>query len=133
MDREQSSSQGRQVLLSAAILVAGLLLAGFLYWRAEAREQAQRALELSTMGMSPEYSKRFVHDLQLYGGKANVLAFQLRAWLADFFGGKPLAYLVALLALAGSLASYWLSRHGGLWDDSQEEDQAAPENQAPGP
>jgi len=54
-------------------------------------------------------SKKYLHDLEVYGGKANVLAAEFREWFAGLFEGRTLAYTVAV----GTLLLVWLVRFFG--------------------
>ena len=51
-------------------------------------------------------SKRYRHDLELFGGKAAVLADDFNRWLASLWHGKLLAFLLAVLALGVALAFF---------------------------
>src|SRR5512141_743477 len=51
------------------------------------------------LGYDPLTTKSYVHDLELFGGKANVLAAQFRDWFDSLWHGKQLAYTVAILTL----------------------------------
>jgi len=44
-------------------------------------------------------SKRYLHDLEVYGGQANVLAAEFREWFAGLWYGENLAYTIAALTL----------------------------------
>jgi hypothetical protein len=44
-------------------------------------------------------SKKYLHDLEVYGGKANVLAAQFRDWFAGLWSGTNLAWTIAALTL----------------------------------
>lgn len=91
---------------SVVILFLGLGTAVFVYQRAD--DESRRVLayeqgEDSSYPVSPGDSKVYLRDLELYGGKANVLATQLRYWLAGLWTGKSLAFMIALFSV---LASY---------------------------
>ena len=47
----------------------------------------------------PFTSKKYLRDLEIYGGKINILAVELRQWFASLWHGKPLAYTIACLTL----------------------------------
>src|SRR5262245_36036165 len=47
----------------------------------------------------PFTSKKYVRELELYGGKINVLAVELQQWLTSLWRGKALAYTIAVLTL----------------------------------
>jgi hypothetical protein len=53
--------------------------------------------------VAPEDSKRFLRDLELYGGKTGVLLYEFRSWFAGLWEGKSLAYTVACIAIFLSL------------------------------
>jgi hypothetical protein len=56
------------------------------------------------LGYDPMQSKMYLHDLELYGGKANVLAAQFRDWFVGLWQGRTLAYTVAVLTVLTVLA-----------------------------
>ena len=74
--------------VAAAILIAGLAGAILIYLSAAV--PADDLLEYD-----PMQSKKYLHDLELYGGKANVLAVQLVQWFESLWHGTRLAYTVA--------------------------------------
>jgi hypothetical protein len=47
-------------------------------------------------------SKKYLHDLEVYGGKANVLAAEFREWFAGLWRGKSLAGTIAVLTVAAA-------------------------------
>jgi hypothetical protein len=57
------------------------------------------------MGYEPEDTKKYLRDLELYGGKANVLATELRRGFERLWQGRRLAVTLAglTLLLAGPL------------------------------
>jgi hypothetical protein len=86
--------------LSYAILVLGLLSAVVLYVTASPPPQ-------HPLGYDPFASKKYVRDLEIYGGKINVIAVELRQSLHKLWQGKNLAYTIAFLtALVASLCWY---------------------------
>jgi hypothetical protein len=92
---------------SALVLIVGLGSAVFVYQTAENAGdnilvyEGERGTRESVM---PQDSKKYLRDLELYGGKANVLATGFRLWLAGLWHGKPLAYILACAAI---LLSFW--------------------------
>ena len=44
--------------------------------------------------IGPEYSKQYRHDLEIYGGKAAVLADEFERWFDGLWRGKSLAFTV---------------------------------------
>ncbi len=86
-------------LAAVAILVVGLAAAVWIYLNAAAPADGA--------GNPLEESKQYVRTLELYGGKANVLAVELREWFDSLWHGTRLAYTVACssVLLAGA---FWL-------------------------
>lgn len=93
------------------MLAVGLAGAAWVYAAAlRAESEAPRDPQGAVLLMSPEYSKKFLRDLEVYGGKANVLMFKFRAWLEGLFQGKSLAFIIAGLSLLIAAALF----HAGL-------------------
>lgn len=55
-------------------------------------------------GYDPEESKRDLRDIEVYGGKANLLASEFRHWFMSLWRGRNLAFTVAALTVALALA-----------------------------
>ena len=51
----------------------------------------------------PEDSKKYFRDLELYGGRANVLVTEFRHWSVGLWQGKSVAFIIAFLAVFSSL------------------------------
>lgn len=103
--------RGRCNLLGGVILLVGLGSALLIY--AAAERQAQRAADAhdayaNTYTLAPENSKKFLHDMEVYGGKANVLMFKFRIWFVELWQGKPLAYTIAGLSLLTAFLVFYL-------------------------
>jgi hypothetical protein len=77
--------------LSAAILIVGAAAALGVYIHA-VRVGPPAADSL-------EDNKQYLRQMEYYGGKGNVLAEQIREWLASLWHGKSLAFTVAFLAV----------------------------------
>ena len=58
----------------------------------------------NALGYDPLDTKRYLHDLEVYGGKANVLAAEFRDWFDSLWHGKRLAITVAVLTVMAALA-----------------------------
>ena len=58
-----------------------------------------RARPDNPLGYDPLDNKKYIHDLQVYGGTANVLAAEFREWFAGLWYGKNLAYTIAALTI----------------------------------
>ncbi len=107
--------QRRLRLIAAIILLAGVCSAVLIYLT------AGNAPDM--VGYEPENSKKYIHDLELYGGKANVLASELMNWFAGLWYGKSLAFTVAVLSVLLSLGVFFVADHllSGPESGSEEE------------
>jgi hypothetical protein len=93
---------GRRLqMIAVATLIVGLTAALGIYLFAGRSTDDMIAYEI-------EHSKQYQRMLELYGGKANVLAVELTQWFDSLWHGTRLAYTVAcgtvLLA-----AGFWLA------------------------
>ncbi len=50
-------------------------------------------------GYEPEDSKKYLREMEVYGGKANLLASSLREWFESLWHGRRLAFTVVCLTL----------------------------------
>lgn len=85
----------RHYLIAASILLAGLASAIVIYLRAGHTPDA-------LLEFSPETSKKYLRDLELYGGTANVLAVQFQTWFEGLWHGRSLAYSVVVIAVVAA-------------------------------
>jgi hypothetical protein len=51
------------------------------------------------LGYEPLETKSYVHDLEVYGGKWNVLAEEFRDWFVGLWHGRTLAFTLAAITL----------------------------------
>ena len=61
----------------------------------------------------PLNNKKYRRELQLIGGKANVLSAELQDWWAAQWEGRLLARSVAVLTVAGVLVFRFVATHPG--------------------
>jgi hypothetical protein len=94
----------RLYLISLIILLVGLSGAVLVYIHAENASDSALLNEF-------EYSKRYQHDLELYGGKANVIASEITNWFKGLWHGKNLAYSIACIAVLISCGFFIAARH----------------------
>jgi hypothetical protein len=85
-------TQTRFRLIITTVLVLGLGSAALIYLFAE-------PAPANPLGYEPAESKMYVHDMLLYGGKANLLGSEFTEWLGGLWHGKRLAYTVACITL----------------------------------
>jgi protein-S-isoprenylcysteine O-methyltransferase Ste14 len=111
-------------LAAGLVLAAGLLSAWLIYQGAQEEERrllAQQESGGNFQQVVPQHSKRFLHDLEVYGGKANVLMYKFQVWLAELWQGRSLAGMVAGCALVVGGALLWAARRKpGPWPPDQE-------------
>lgn len=100
--RSPEERERRLKRIAAGILGAGLLAAVVVYVLAGPEPE-------NPLGYDPMQSKMFLHDLELYGGKANLLAAEFREWFAGLWVGRNLAFTIAVLSVAAALAIRWIA------------------------
>ncbi len=88
----------RQAKVAAGIAIVGLLTAGVICLTASVRPGG--SLE------RPEDSKQYLRQMEVYGGRANVLATQAREWFGGLWHGKRLAGTIAVLSLVVAALSF---------------------------
>jgi hypothetical protein len=101
-------------LISAIILLVGLGSAVLIYQTAETDLSSVLGYEIageSVYPIMPENSKMYKHDLELYGGKAAVLADEFRRWFVGLWHGKSLAFTVAFISIFISFVIFFAANH----------------------
>jgi hypothetical protein len=101
-------------LLSAIILLVGLGSATWIYQRAE--NAPYGALGYVDEGgtlypIMPEDSKQYLRSMELYGGKANVLADEFRRWFVGLWQGRSLALIIAGTSIIISYGFFYAANH----------------------
>lgn len=104
MKWEITTLQIRLYLISAITLVVGLGSAVFIYLTTENTADSFSGYEVLE-------SKKYIHDLELYGGKANVLANEFMGWFDGLWHGKSLAFTVACITIGISLGVFFVAHH----------------------
>lgn len=101
-------------LISVIILLVGLGSAAVIYQRAANGSDSVLGYEEgrgSAYPIMPEDSRMYLRELELYGGKANVLAYQFRRWFVGLWHGKSLAFIVACITIAISYGFFYAASH----------------------
>ncbi len=96
-------------LCSAVILLAGTVSSIRIYMAAVNDEAADSSYEVIGGFVYPgggAYNKRYVHDLQVYGGNAAMLADRFTRWFNGLWHGTTLAYTVAVISLVLSFGIF---------------------------
>ena len=83
------------------VIAAAMVLAGFVAALAIAFTAAPPPD--NPLGYRPEDTKRYLRELEVYGGKINILASDIREWFVSLWHGKTLAVTVAVLSIAAAL------------------------------
>ena len=125
-DAPVSSAAAREARLrrvTAVILAVGLATAVALFFR-------PGAVADNPLGYDPLETKSFRHDLELYGGEANVLAAEFREWFAGLWHGRNLAYTVAVLTILLVLGIRSVDRLLAPLEPDDEDDGGPPERPA---
>ena len=113
MKWKTTNLQTRLYLISAIILLVGLSSSIWIYLTAE--NDSKRVLGYEIVNgnaylITPDNSKKYVHYLELYGGKANVLADEFMRWFIGLWHGKSLAFTVACITIFISLGFFFVAR-----------------------
>jgi hypothetical protein len=106
--------QTRLKLISAIILLVGLGSAVLIYQTAETDLSSALGYEIagdSVYPIMPGNSKMYKHDLELYGGKAVVLADEFRRWFIGLWHGKSLAFTVAFISIFISFGFFFAANY----------------------
>jgi hypothetical protein len=99
-------------LISAIILLVGLS-SSILIYRAAVNATGDSGYEFIGGFVYPGEggnTKKYVHDLQLYGGNAAVLADDIMRWFNGLWQGESLAYTVGFITAALSLVLFLIAR-----------------------
>jgi len=109
-----ANRQTRLYFVSIILLLAGLGSAIVIFLTAETDTDSASGYDVVGGYVYPgmhEQNKKYIHDLELYGGKAAVFADEFNRWFFGIWHGKPLAYTIAGLSLLTSLVVFLIARH----------------------
>ncbi|HUI44605.1 MAG TPA: hypothetical protein VL122_01275 [Nitrospirota bacterium] len=108
-----ASLRTRLYLISAALLLTGLGSAILIYLTADNEGDSVSGYEVVGGYIYPgmhENSKKYIHDLEVYGGKAAVLADEFNHWFYGLWHGQTLAFTIACLTIFFSLVVFIAAR-----------------------
>jgi hypothetical protein len=100
-------------LSSAVILLVGLSSSIWIYTASRNDVASDSSYEFIGGFAYPSgggYTKKYVHDLQLYGGNAAVLADEFMRWFNGLWHGESLAYTIGFITAALSLVLFLIAR-----------------------
>jgi hypothetical protein len=83
-------------LMSYVTFGVGILISAVIYITARPPME-------NPFGYNPLNTKIFLRELELYGGKGNVMAAQLREWFVGLWQGKNLSYTIACITVIISI------------------------------
>lgn len=98
-------------LLSVIILVIGLASAALIYQRAGNTPYGVLGYEFADgtiYPIMPQDSKMYRHNLEVYGGKFNVIMDDFRRWFLGLWHGKSLAFMIAGASLIISFGLFYV-------------------------
>ena len=101
-------------IVSALVLFAGLGVSVWLYQNALKQSEPVLGYEEgdgAAYPVSPQDSKIFQREMERYGGKANLLAYELRTWFSRLWHGKSLALIIGCVSVLASFACYYAANH----------------------
>ena len=110
MNEHEMENRKRERMLygiGGIILLVGLSSALLIYRVAENEWRGDE----EAAPFSPEYSKQNLRELELYGGAANVLAYDVRLWFVDLWHGKSLAFIVASATILVAFGCFYVADH----------------------
>jgi len=114
MSGYRNSKIQRLYVISAVLLLVGLAGSVVVYIAAEQDPESSREYEAdggklySAMG---ERSKKYMHDVELYRGKAAVLADDINRCFCGMWQGTSLAYILAFLTVMVSGGMFLVDRY----------------------
>ncbi len=103
MDHPAANRRKRARTAAVLVMLAGLSISALVYLRAEGDPHSGISGEFA-LEESMRDSKRYVHDLEIYGGKANVIASDFIRWFSGLWEGTQLAFTIAAITVAISIA-----------------------------
>jgi hypothetical protein len=101
-------------LLSIFILVLGLGSAALIYVRAGNNPYGALGYEVidgNIYPVMPEDSKIYRHNLEVYGGKLNVMMDDFRRWFVRLWQGQSLAFIIACTSIIISFGFYYAANY----------------------
>ncbi len=101
-------------IIGAIVLLVGLAIAFLIYYTARNDSRDILGYEQgngSVYAVKPEDSKKYLRDMELYGGKANVLADEFRRWFVGLWHGESLAFMVGCISIFISFGFFYAANH----------------------
>ena len=102
MEDTRTNLQKSLYLITCTVLLIGLGSAVLIYLTSE---------NDSSSVLGYEDSKKYMHELELYGGKANVFVNEVERWFVGLWHGKSLAFTVAFITIFISLGPFLVAKY----------------------
>jgi len=87
-------------LISYVTFGAGILISAVIYFTAGPPAE-------HPFGYNPMNTKLFLRELELFGGKGNILAAEFREWFVGLWQGKHLSYTIACITVIISIVLWF--------------------------
>jgi hypothetical protein len=129
MNHEVADLRESLILIGAIIMLVGLGSAVLIYQSVGNDSDSVLGYEIingSAYPISHEDSRTYRRDLELYGGKAAVLADDFSRWFVGLWHGKSLAFTVAGISIFISIVFFFAANRLPFIlksDDQSENDQ----------
>jgi hypothetical protein len=88
-------------LISYVIFSVGILISVVIYLTAGPPMQ-------NPLGYEPLDTKKYLRELELYGGKSNIMATEFREWFVGLWQGKNLSYTIACITVIISIILWFI-------------------------
>ena len=101
-------------LINTIILLVGLSSAALIYQRAGNDPYGALGYEVvdgTIYPIMPENSKLYRHNLEVYGGKFNLIMDDFRRWFVGLWHGKSLALIIAFTTIIISFALFYAGNY----------------------
>lgn len=113
-DRDKVTSKGISLktafyLAAVLLMIAGVGTASFFYFTGQSDPDSDFGYDAASgyiSRMNPGDSKMYRHDVELYGGKAILIADDFRRWFEGLWHGKSLGVTLACFCIFISLALF---------------------------
>ena len=122
-DAQTERSEARLKRITRAILVVGFSAAITAY-------VVNRLRPENPLGYDPLETKKYLHDLELYGGTANVLAAEFREWFVGLWYGRNLAFTIAAITVLLFFAVRFFGRPLPPLEDERRDEASGPDRPA---
>ncbi len=94
--------------MSYVIFCAGIFISGVIYGTAGPPAE-------NPFGYNPMSTKIFLRELELFGGKSNILAAEIREWFVGLWQGRNLSFTIACITIILSITLWFMGsrKHAG--------------------